>query len=113
MAYSKTWVAVGTSFISYEQAGLNLRNEIPGWDFEKVRSEADAAASITQLQKNLGQLGALAAIALAGIMGSLIDGPMFAILQSAVAPEMQGRVITVFMSSRARPCAGRAARNEQ
>jgi len=46
-----------------------------------------------------GLLGmALAAIALAGIMGSLIDGPMFAILQSAVAPEMQGRVITVFMS---------------
>jgi len=31
-------------------------------------------------------------------MGALIDGPVFAILQSAVAPEMQGRVITVFMS---------------
>ena len=46
-----------------------------------------------------GLLGmALAAIALAGIMGSLVDGPVFAILQSAVAPEMQGRVITVFMS---------------
>jgi DHA3 family macrolide efflux protein-like MFS transporter len=46
-----------------------------------------------------GLLGiALAAIALAGIMGALIDGPVFAILQSAVAPEMQGRVITVFMS---------------
>jgi DHA3 family macrolide efflux protein-like MFS transporter len=41
---------------------------------------------------------ALVAIALAGIMGSLIDGPVFAILQSAVAPEMQGRVMTVFMS---------------
>jgi len=41
---------------------------------------------------------ALAAIALAGVMGSLIDGPIFAILQSAVSPEMQGRVITVFMS---------------
>jgi DHA3 family macrolide efflux protein-like MFS transporter len=46
-----------------------------------------------------GLLGmALAAIALAGVMGSLIDGPVFAIMQSAVPPEMQGRVITVFMS---------------
>jgi DHA3 family macrolide efflux protein-like MFS transporter len=41
---------------------------------------------------------ALAALALTGVMGSLVDGPIFAILQSAVAPEMQGRVITVFMS---------------
>ncbi|MGZ4001575.1 MAG: NrtR DNA-binding winged helix domain-containing protein [Mucilaginibacter sp.] len=38
---------------------------------------------------------ALAALALTGVMGSLVDGPIFAILQSAVAPEMQGRVITV------------------
>jgi DHA3 family macrolide efflux protein-like MFS transporter len=46
-----------------------------------------------------GLLGmALAAIALAGAMGSLVDGPVFAIIQAAVSPEMQGRVITVFMS---------------
>jgi MFS transporter, DHA3 family, macrolide efflux protein len=41
---------------------------------------------------------ALAAIALTGGMGSLVDGPIFAIFQSAIPPEMQGRVITVFMS---------------
>ncbi|MFN2299112.1 MAG: MFS transporter [Anaerolineales bacterium] len=41
---------------------------------------------------------ALGAIALAGVMGSLIDGPVFAILQSAIPPDMQGRVISVFMS---------------
>jgi DHA3 family macrolide efflux protein-like MFS transporter len=41
---------------------------------------------------------ALAAIALAGVMGSLVDGPVFAILQSAVPPELQGRVMTVFLS---------------
>jgi DHA3 family macrolide efflux protein-like MFS transporter len=40
----------------------------------------------------------LAAIALAGVMGSLVDGPVFAIFQSAIPPEMQGRVISVFMS---------------
>ncbi len=41
---------------------------------------------------------ALAAIALAGVMGSLVDGPIFAIFQSAIDPGMQGRVISVFMS---------------
>ena len=41
---------------------------------------------------------ALGAIALTGVMGSLIDGPVFAILQSAIPPAMQGRVISVFMS---------------
>jgi DHA3 family macrolide efflux protein-like MFS transporter len=41
---------------------------------------------------------ALMSVALAGGMGSLIDGPVFAIIQAAVAPELQGRVITVFMS---------------
>jgi DHA3 family macrolide efflux protein-like MFS transporter len=41
---------------------------------------------------------ALAAIALAGVMGSLVDGPVFAIFQSAIDPGMQGRVISVFMS---------------
>jgi DHA3 family macrolide efflux protein-like MFS transporter len=41
---------------------------------------------------------ALAAIALAGVTGSLVDGPIFAIFQSAIDPGMQGRVISVFMS---------------
>jgi len=41
---------------------------------------------------------ALAAIALAGGMGSLVDGPIFAIFQSSIDPGMQGRVISVFMS---------------
>ncbi|MEM3184158.1 MAG: GH92 family glycosyl hydrolase [Candidatus Hadarchaeales archaeon] len=31
---------VGTSFISYEQARMNLALEIPGWDFENVRRTA-------------------------------------------------------------------------
>lgn len=31
---------IGTSFISHEQAGLNLRREIPDWDFEKAKAEA-------------------------------------------------------------------------
>jgi DHA3 family macrolide efflux protein-like MFS transporter len=41
---------------------------------------------------------ALVAIALAGVMGSLVDGPIFAIFQSSIDPGMQGRVISVFMS---------------
>ena len=32
-------VKVGTSFISLEQARDNLRREIPGWDFERVKAE--------------------------------------------------------------------------
>lgn len=31
---------IGTSFISYEQAELNLRNELPDWNFEAARSRA-------------------------------------------------------------------------
>ena len=31
---------IGTSFISHEQAELNLRNEMPGWDFEKAKNKA-------------------------------------------------------------------------
>ncbi len=33
---------IGTSFISYEQAALNLRNEIPSWDFEATKQKAKA-----------------------------------------------------------------------
>ncbi|UCC65258.1 MAG: MFS transporter, partial [Anaerolineae bacterium] len=38
---------------------------------------------------------ALAAIFVAGFMNPLINGPFFAILQTTVAPEMQGRVFTL------------------
>ncbi len=31
---------VGTSFISHEQAELNLRNEVPEWDFDAVRERS-------------------------------------------------------------------------
>ncbi|MES2658878.1 MAG: GH92 family glycosyl hydrolase [Verrucomicrobiota bacterium] len=31
---------IGTSFISYEQAELNLRNELPNWNFDAARSRA-------------------------------------------------------------------------
>jgi MFS transporter, DHA3 family, macrolide efflux protein len=41
---------------------------------------------------------ALAGMALVGIMNTLTNGPFMAILQSIVAPEMQGRVFTVLMS---------------
>jgi DHA3 family macrolide efflux protein-like MFS transporter len=41
---------------------------------------------------------AIVSIAFAGVMGSLVDGPVFAIFQAAIDPGMQGRVISVFMS---------------
>jgi DHA3 family macrolide efflux protein-like MFS transporter len=41
---------------------------------------------------------ALAAMFLAGLMNPLINGPLFAILQATVAPEMQGRVFTLTSS---------------
>jgi DHA3 family macrolide efflux protein-like MFS transporter len=33
-----------------------------------------------------------------GVMNALVNGPMFAVLQAVVAPDMQGRVFTVVMS---------------
>jgi len=41
---------------------------------------------------------ALAGMALVGVMNTFANGPFFAILQSIVPPEMQGRVFTVLMS---------------
>lgn len=41
---------------------------------------------------------ALGALFVAGLMNPLINGPLFAILQVAVAPEMQGRVFTLVSS---------------
>jgi len=41
---------------------------------------------------------ALAAMLVAGLMNPLINGPLFAILQGTVAPEMQGRVFTLVQS---------------
>jgi DHA3 family macrolide efflux protein-like MFS transporter len=38
---------------------------------------------------------ALAALFVAGFMNPLVNGPLFAILQATVAPEMQGRVFTL------------------
>lgn len=38
------------------------------------------------------------AASLLGLMIPLVDGPLMAILQSTVAPEMQGRVFTLFGS---------------
>jgi len=40
-------------------------------------------------------LGAVGAMALAGIMNPITNGPLMAILQAAVAPEMQGRVFSI------------------
>jgi predicted alpha-1,2-mannosidase len=34
---------IGTSFIGFEQAALNLRNEIPNWDFKGTKQRARAA----------------------------------------------------------------------
>ena len=42
---------------------------------------------------------AVAAFALHGFMNPLANGPLFAIVQAKVAPEMQGRVFTVIMSA--------------
>ncbi len=41
---------------------------------------------------------ALSAMLMAGLMNPLINGPLFAILQATVAPEMQGRVFTLVSS---------------
>jgi len=41
---------------------------------------------------------ALGGMFLAGAMNPLINGPLFAILQATVAPEMQGRILTLVMS---------------
>jgi DHA3 family macrolide efflux protein-like MFS transporter len=41
---------------------------------------------------------ALVALLVAGFMNPLINGPLFAILQGTVAPEMQGRVFTLVQS---------------
>jgi DHA3 family macrolide efflux protein-like MFS transporter len=45
-----------------------------------------------------GFLFALGAIFVAGIMNPLINGPLMAILQATVEPEMQGRVFTLVSS---------------
>jgi len=41
---------------------------------------------------------AVAGMFIAGAMNALVNGPLFAVLQGSVAPEMQGRVFTVVMS---------------
>lgn len=39
--------------------------------------------------------GAFAGLLVAGVLNALVNGPMFAMMQSLVAPEMQGRVFTL------------------
>jgi len=46
-----------------------------------------------------GFLWAVAALFVAGAMNPLINGPIFAILQATVAPEMQGRIFTLVTSA--------------
>ncbi len=46
-----------------------------------------------------GFLWAVTALFVAGAMNPLINGPLFAILQATVAPEMQGRVFTLVSSA--------------
>lgn len=41
---------------------------------------------------------AVAGMFVGGVMNALVNGPMFAVLQAIVAPDMQGRVFTVVMS---------------
>lgn len=48
-----------------------------------------------------GLLLALVGMAVVGMMGPITNGPFFAIIQSVVAPEMQGRVFTVLGSTSA------------
>jgi DHA3 family macrolide efflux protein-like MFS transporter len=45
-----------------------------------------------------GLIWAVVALLLAGAMNPLINGPLFAILQATVAPEMQGRIFTLVSS---------------
>ncbi|EHQ24941.1 GH92 family glycosyl hydrolase [Mucilaginibacter paludis] len=52
----KVYVKVGLSPISTENALLNIAAEIPGWDFEQVRSSADKAWN-KQLQKVMIKTG--------------------------------------------------------
>jgi len=40
----------------------------------------------------------LAGMALVGLMSPITNGPLFALIQSTVAPDMQGRVLTLIMS---------------
>lgn len=40
---AKVSIRVGISYVSVANAKANLRHEIPGWDFEKVRKDARAA----------------------------------------------------------------------
>jgi DHA3 family macrolide efflux protein-like MFS transporter len=42
---------------------------------------------------------AIAGTILAGLMNPICNGPLFALVQSAVAPEMQGRVMTLISSA--------------
>jgi DHA3 family macrolide efflux protein-like MFS transporter len=53
---------------------------------------------VVGLAPSSGLVWAVAALFVAGAMNPLINGPLFAILQATVAPEMQGRVFTLVSS---------------
>lgn len=44
-------------------------------------------------------VGAVGAIFLVGFMNPIVNGPVFAVMQATVAPEMQGRVFTLLQSA--------------
>ena len=56
---------------------------------------AGMAIMVVGLAPEGGFALALGALGVAGFMNPLINGPLFAILQATVAPEMQGRVFTL------------------
>jgi DHA3 family macrolide efflux protein-like MFS transporter len=56
---------------------------------------AGVAIVVVGLAPEGGLVLAAGALAVAGFMNPLINGPLFAILQATVAPEMQGRVFTL------------------
>jgi MFS transporter, DHA3 family, macrolide efflux protein len=59
-----------------------------------------AAGSIgVGLMPSSGYLPALGAMLLMGLSNPIVNGPLFAALQSCVAPEMQGRVFTLLLSA--------------
>jgi MFS transporter, DHA3 family, macrolide efflux protein len=51
------------------------------------------------LMPSSGYLPALGAMLLMGLSNPIVNGPLFAALQSCVAPEMQGRVFTLLISA--------------
>jgi len=60
-----------------------------------------AGILIVGLADKDGYWAAMAGMAMMGFMNPLVNGPLFALLQSKVDPEMQGRVFTLIVSGSA------------